>query len=230
MPCMTGFEPIWRPTSGSNFVDVRYRRRFGGGDCRPRDKVENSMLAKQFKNGSVIDIQGAPHMVEAVDKHTPSARGAATLYKVRARNLLTGVKTDLSCKGEDSFPEPDFQLREVQYLYQDGDTYVFMDLENYEQYGLHQDALADQTAFLVTDMEGIYAMLLRGDIVGIRLPDVVEMRLVECDPGVRGNSATARTKPATTETGHIVQVPEYMENGERVRVDTRDGRFLGRAT
>ena len=186
------------------------------------------MQAKQFKSGGVIEVNGAPHIVETVGKHTPSARGAATLYKVRARNLLTGMKTDLSCKGEDNFPEPDFQTRETQYLYQDGDNFVFMDLENYEQYSLHQDSVSAEKPFLVEDLEGVYAMLLNGSIVGIRLPDAVEMQLVECDPGSRGNSATARTKPATTQTGHIVQVPEYMENGETIRVDTRDGRFLGR--
>ena len=188
------------------------------------------MLAKQVKSGSVIEVNGAPHIVESVDKHTPSARGAATLYKIRARNLLTQSKTDLSCKGEESFPEPDFQSRESQFLYRDGEQYVFMDLESYDQYSLHGSTVGDQALFLVENMEGVFAMLLDGHIVGVRLPDVVEQQIVECDPGIRGNSATARTKPAKTQTGLTVQVPEYMENGEVIRVDTRDGRFLGRAT
>ncbi|MBN2450656.1 MAG: translation elongation factor EF-P [Lentisphaeria bacterium] len=188
------------------------------------------MLAKQIKNGSILTVNGAPHVVESVEKHTPSARGAATLYKIRARNLLTQTKTDLSCKGEEGFPEPDFQSREVQYLYPDGDAFVFMDIENYEQYVLGDDVLRGQDRFLVPDMEGIFALVLEGRVAGLRLPDVVEMTLVECDPGIKGNSATSRTKPAKTQTGLTVQVPEYMENGECVRVDTRDGRFLGRAT
>mgnify|MGYP000907483508 CR=1 FL=1 len=187
------------------------------------------MLAKQVKSGSVITINGGPHVVEAVDKHTPSARGASTLYKIRARNLLTQTKTDLSCKGEESFAEPDFQNRQVQYLYQDGESFVFMDLESYEQYGLHQDLVGEQRYYLIEDSEDIYALILEGAIVGVRLPDAVVMKVVACDPGIRGNSATARTKPATTQTGLVIQVPEYMENGEMVRVDTREGRFLGRA-
>jgi len=188
------------------------------------------MLAKQLKSGSVITANDAPHIVETVDKHTPSARGAATLYKIRARNLLTQTKTDLSCKGEESFPEPDFQSRAAQFLYREGDQFVFLDLESYDQHSLHADVVGDQRLFLVEDMEGVFALLLEGHIIGIRLPDAVEQQIVECDPGIRGNSATARTKPATTQTGLVIQVPEYMEKGEVVRVDTRDGRFLGRAT
>ena len=188
------------------------------------------MLAKQVKSGSVITVNGGPHLVERVDKHTPSARGAATLYKIRARHLLTQAKTDLSCKGEESFAEPDFQSRASQYLYREGEQFVFMDLESYEQYALHADAVADQKYFLVEDMEGVFALLLEGHIVGLRLPDAVEQRIAECDPGIRGNSATARTKAATTQTGLVIQVPEYMEKGEVVRVSTDEGRFLGRAT
>lgn len=188
------------------------------------------MLAKQVKSGSVISIDGAPYMVESVEKHTPSARGAATLYKIRARHLLQQTKTDLSCKGEENFPEPDFQARESQFLYRDGENFTFMDLESYDQYTLHADAVGEQKYYLVENMEGVYALLLEGHMVGVRLPDAVEQQIVECDPGIRGNSATARTKPAITQTGLTIQVPEYMEKGEVVRVDTRDGRFLGRAT
>jgi elongation factor P len=187
------------------------------------------MQAKQIKNGAVIEINGAPHMVESVDKHTPSARGASTLYKIRARNLLTQTKTDVTSRGDDSFPEPNFETREVQYLYQSGPDYVFMDLESYDQHSIHEDKLGEQTRYLVEDMEGIYALVLEGNIVGVRIPDVVELELTECDPAIKGASATARTKPATTQTGLVVQVPEYMQQGEVVRIDTRTGKFLSRA-
>ena len=187
------------------------------------------MQAKQVKSGAVIAIDGAPHMVEHVDKHTPSARGAATLYKIRARNLLTQNKTDVTSRGDDNFPEPDFETREVQYLYQSGDEYVFMDLESYDQHSIRAGQLGDQAHYLAEDMEGIFALILEGNIVGIRLPDVVELELVECDPAIKGASATARTKPATTTTGLTVQVPEYMQQGEVIRIDTRTGKFLSRA-
>ena len=186
------------------------------------------MLVKQFASGGVITVNGAPHIIESVEKHTPSARGAATIYKVRCRNLLTQMKTDLSCKGEDSYDEPDFRQQEVQYLYKEGNDYVFMDVESFEQFPLAAEIIGDDKYYLVEDMEGISALILEDRIVGIRLPDVVELELVECDPAIKGQSATNRGKSAKTETGLIVQVPEYMESGETVKIDTQTGKFLGR--
>jgi elongation factor P len=188
------------------------------------------LAAKQIRNGAIIEVNGAPHVVENVVKTTPSARGASTLYKIRARHMLNRSKTDLSCRGDESFPEPDVRTRETQYLYRDASGFVFLDLESYEQVTLPPDVLGDDAGYLVEDMEGIHILMLEGRAVGARLPDVVEQELVECDPAVKGASATARTKPATTRTGLVVQVPEYMERGEVVRVDTRSGKFLGRAT
>ena len=186
------------------------------------------MLVKQFASGGVITVNGAPHIIESVEKHTPSARGAATIYKVRCRNLLTQMKTDLSCKGEDSFDEPDFRQQEVQYLYKEGNDYVFMDVESFDQFPLAAEAVGDDKYYLIEDMEGISALILEDRIVGIRLPDVVEQELIECDPAIKGQSATNRGKSAKTQTGLEIQVPEYMEQGEIVRIDTRTGKFLGR--
>ena len=186
------------------------------------------MLVKQFASGGVITVNGAPHIIESVEKHTPSARGAATIYKVRCRNLLTQMKTDLSCTGEDSYDEPDFRQQEVQYLYKEGNDYVFMDVESFEQFPLAAEIIGDDKYYLVEDMEGISALILEDRIVGIRLPDVVELELVECDPAIKGQSATNRGKSAKTQTGLEIQVPEYMEQGEIVRIDTRTGKFLGR--
>ena len=186
------------------------------------------MLVKQFASGGVITVNGAPHIIETVEKHTPSARGAATIYKVRCRNLLTQMKTDLSCKGEDSYDEPDFRQQEVQYLYKEGNDYVFMDVETFDQFPLAAEAIGDDKYYLIEDMEGISALILEDRIVGIRLPDVVEQELIECDPAIKGQSATNRGKSAKTQTGLEIQVPEYMEQGEIVRIDTRTGKFLGR--
>ena len=186
------------------------------------------MLVKQFNTGSIITVNNAPHIVENVEKHTPSARGAATIYKIRCRNLIDQTKTDLSCKGEDSFPEPDFRQTEVQFMYKEGDTFTFMDLENYDQYSLDKSIIGDAEYYLIEDMEGIQALILEERVVGIKLPDVVEQKLVECDPAIKGQSATNRGKSAKTETGLIVQVPEYMESGETVKIDTQKGKFLGR--
>jgi elongation factor P len=169
-------------------------------------------------------------MVETLVKQTPSARGAATLYKVRARNLLTKAKVDASYRGDDVFPEADFRRVQLQYLYRDGDQCVFMDLESFDQPALPAAELEAELKFLVDGMEGIMGLILDERLVGIQLPDVVEMELAECDPAIKGQSATARTKPAKTSTGLVVQVPEYMAAGELVRIDTRDGKFLGRVS
>ena len=186
------------------------------------------MLVKQFNTGTIVTVNNAPHIVENVEKHTPSARGAATIYKIRCRNLIDQTKTDLSCKGEDSYPEPDFRKSEVQFMYKEGDSFVFMDLANYDQYSLDKSIIGDAENYLIENMEGISALILEERVVGITLPDVVEQKLVECDPAIKGQSATNRGKSAKTETGLIIQVPEYMESGETVRIDTQTGKFLGR--
>jgi len=185
--------------------------------------------ANELKPGVIYIVNGAPHMVGSVFKQTPSARGGTTLYKVRAHNVLTKSKVDQTYKGDDSFEQPNFAKRPLQYLYADGDSCVFMDTETYEQYNIPFDELEEQSPYLLEDMEGIDGLLLEERLVGIELPDAVEMNITACDPSVRGATAAARSKPATTETGLVVQVPEYMSSGERIRVDTREGRFLGRA-
>lgn len=185
--------------------------------------------ANQIKPGVVINVANAPYIVQNVIKQTPSARGAKTLYKIRAKNLLTGQNTNQTCTEDDSFIEPDFAIRASQYLYEDGSYAVFVDLENYEQYEVSLETLGEQKNFLLENMEGIGVLILEGKAVGIKLPDTIIMELVECAPGVKGASATARPKPATTNTGLVIQVPEYMEVGEKVKVRTENGEFLGRA-
>ena len=187
------------------------------------------ITANQLKSGSVIEVNGTPHIVQKVTRSTPTARGGNTLFKIRAKNLLKEGKVDLTCGGEDQFSEPDFQKRDVQYLYAAGDTHAFMDLENYEQYELHTEDIAEQLPFIKEEMEDITALLLEGFIVGIKPPATVIQQLVECDPAIKGASATARTKPAITETGLEIQVPEYMKNEEMVKIDTETGKFVSKA-
>ncbi len=185
--------------------------------------------ANELKTGTIYIANNAPYMVENLVKQTPSARGAATLYKVRARNLLNKSKIDATYRGEDTFQQPDFRRAQMQYLYREGDMCVFMDLESFDQPGMPAADLEYELKFMTDGMEGLSGLILDERLVGIQLPDVVELELVECDPAIKGQSATARTKPAKTATGLTVQVPEYMESGEIVRIDTRDGKFLGRA-
>ena len=187
------------------------------------------LKANQIKPGVVVTVNGGPHIIQNVVKQTPSARGAKTLYKIRAKNLLTAQNANLTCTEDDTFAEPNFTVRQCQYLYSDGSMVTFLDTGNYEQYEIPADSIEEQIPYLMDNMEGIGVLILEEKPVGIRLPDVVEMVLTECDPAIKGATATKQSKPAKTATGLVIQVPEYMSSGELVRIDTRTGEFLGRA-
>lgn len=186
-------------------------------------------LAKDLKRGQIVDFDGAPCAIEKIEVKSPSARGAATLYKIRARNLKDGTKVDKVFDGPDLVKEADFQRRPVQYLYNDGTDYHFMDEENASQFSFTAEALGDQVQYLVENMPGLTSLIHNDEPIGIQLPPVIESEIVETSPGIRGSSATGRTKPAKLATGLTVQVPEYLDNGERVRVDTSSGEYVGRA-
>ncbi len=185
--------------------------------------------AKDFKKRMVVEIDGAPHMIEQIQVQTPSARGAATLYKIKARNLKTKVRVEKSYRGTDALNESSFERRPIQFLYRDPDAFHFMDSADYNQFSLPADDLAEQAPFMTENMEGIDALLVDDEVIAIALPDTVVLSITETAPGVRGNSATGRTKPATLATGHVIQVPEHLDQGVTVRVDTTTGEYLGRA-
>jgi elongation factor P len=186
-------------------------------------------LAKDLKNGAVVELDGAPCLIEQITVQSPSARGASTLYKVRARNLQLGSKIDKVFKGPDFIRDADFTRRSVQYLYKDATHYHFMDDQDYSQFALAADQLREQAGYLVENMAGLLSMIYNGESIGIQLPPTVDLPIVECNPAVKGNSATGRTKPAKLATGLVVQVPEYLAQGELIRVDTSTGGFVCRA-
>lgn len=186
--------------------------------------------AKDFKRRMVVEIDGAPHMIEHIQVQTPSARGAATLYKVKARNLKTKLRVEKTYKGTDSLAESSFERRPIQFLYRDADGFHFMDSADFNQFSIPPDDLKDQSPYMTENMEGIESLVVDDEVIGIEIPDAVDLTIVETAPGVRGNSATGRTKPATLSTGHTIQVPEHLDSNVLVRVDTRTGEYLGRAT
>lgn len=186
--------------------------------------------ACDLKKGSLVGINGLPHVVEDLKVSTPSARGAASIYRFRFRNLVNKSKQDVSCKGDEPFAEIDFERRPVQYLYREVDLYTFMDTEDFSQFTLPQDAIEEQMLYLVEDMEGIYALLSEGKILTIEMPQKVELTVVECEPIMKGATAASRSKPAKCQTGLVVHVPEYLEVGETIIVDTTTGAFVSRAT
>lgn len=187
------------------------------------------MLAKEIKTGVVVKFEGAPVLIQTINVQSPSARGAATLYKFRGRNLVTRQKTDIALKGTDSLDLADFHKRAVKLMYADPDQMHFLDETDFNQYSLSLEDLGETASYITPELEGMIALIYEGECVGIQLPAAVVLTITQCDPGIKGNSATSRTKPATLETGLVVQVPEYITQGEKVKVDTRSGEFLSRA-
>ncbi len=185
--------------------------------------------ASELKRGNVVEIKGDPYVVKKIESRSPSSRGAQTIYKLRFRNAKTGQKLDESCKADDMFTSVDLIKRQVQYLYQDGDMFTFMDIEDYSQYTLDKNELEDCLDYLTDGMEGIYALIVDDRVLGIELPQVVELKITETSPAIKGASATSRTKPATLVTGLEVQVPEYIETGEVLKINTDNGKFMSRA-
>jgi elongation factor P len=185
--------------------------------------------AKEIKPGTVVNYNDAPVLVEGVTVQTPSARGAATLYKFRGRNLMTRQKSDFTLKGTESLDAADFQRRAVSLMYTDATDMHLLDQTDYNQYAVALEDVQQETPYITESLQGMLALIYNGQCVGVQLPTGVELKITQCDPAVRGNSATSRTKPATLETGLVVQVPEYMKEGEVIKVDTRSGEFLSRA-
>ncbi|MDR2876939.1 MAG: elongation factor P-like protein YeiP [Chromatiales bacterium] len=185
--------------------------------------------ASDVKNGMVIDIGGVPHVVKSLEVKSPSARGAATLYKFRFNNMQTGQKLDETYKGDDLLKEADYERVPVQYSYHDGDNWVFMNTEDFSQYEIPDADIEDARWYINDDLKGMQALIMDGKLLSLQLPAVVELAIVETPPGMKGASATSRTKPAKLTTGLEIQVPEFLEQGTVVRVSTETGKYMSRA-
>lgn len=187
------------------------------------------MKASQLRKGNVVSLNGTAYRVRDIDISTPTARGGNTLYRVKFTGITSGQNLDQSFKSNDALDELSLEKRPVNFLYSDPDTYHFMDTESYEQYSLHADQLDDQKDWLEENMEGLYGLLLEGQFVAIELPSSVDLDIVETAPMIKGATATSRNKPATLTNGRVVMVPEYLETGDRVKVNTETGKFMARA-
>lgn len=184
--------------------------------------------ASELKKGSVVEIDGEVYFARNIEIRNPSARGASTLYKIKFFNVRDGKKLEQTLKSDDFVKEGDLTRRSVQFSYREGDMVTFMDVEDYSQYTLDADALTEQSPYMTEDLEGMIAMLVDGQIVGVEIPQAVVLEITQTDPGIKTASVSARTKPATLSTGLEIQVPEYLESGERVKVNTSNGKFVSR--
>jgi elongation factor P len=182
-----------------------------------------------FKRGARILIDGDPFTILDVHVQSPSARGASSLSKIRVRNLRTGQVLDKTFRGGDKIEEPNLELRPVQFLYSDDEGMHFMDSQSYEQFSLSRDDVGDPAGYLKEGLEGIRSVVFNGRVISIDLPMTVVLLVTETAPALKGATAQAQTKPATLETGLVIQVPSYLESDELVIVDTREARFVSRA-
>ncbi len=185
--------------------------------------------AAELKKGHIIQINGQPYIVSNIDVKSPSSRSGTTLYKVRFNHVQTKQKLDQSLTGDDFLTPIDFQKRAIQFLYQDSEGFTFMDNEDFAQFTLSAEQIEDQLPYLHDGIQGLYGLVVEGNLVGIELPAVVEMPILETPPAIKGSSASARTKTATFASGLEIQIPEYLETGEVVRINTDTGKFMSRA-
>ncbi|MGH7759266.1 MAG: elongation factor P [Candidatus Dormibacteria bacterium] len=181
--------------------------------------------AVELRPGTTVERQGQLWEVLSFE-HVKLGRGTAVV-RTRLRNLATGAVTEETFRPEERFPRARIEKADVQYLYRDGEHFVVMDSSTFEQYPLDQDQFAEASRFVVES--GHLAVLqYDGRVVGVELPITVELEVTQTDPGFKGDTATGASKPATLATGLVVDVPLFVSVGDRVKVDTRSGKYLER--
>lgn len=185
--------------------------------------------SSDMKRGVLLDIDGAPWIVIECSFQSPSARGGAQYTKVRIRNLKTGQVLSKSWRGGEMIAAADCEKRSVQFLYRDGDEFMFMDDESYDQFSLTEEVLGTATGYL-TDGLSVRSLLYNGHVINVELPNTVDLGITDTAPALKGATAQAQLKPATLETGIQVSVPPYITPGEKIRIDTRTGKFVSRVS
>ncbi len=186
--------------------------------------------ANEIKRGDAVTYNGKLLLVKEIDVQSPSARGASTLYKMRFTDVKTGGKVEERFKGDDIIDTIELFRRPVSFSYIDGDEYVFMDNEDYTPFIFKKDQIEEELLFIPEGgMNGIQVLMADGEVVALELPQTVDLEIVETSPSIKGASASARTKPATLSTGLVIQVPEYIDNNEKVKIHIAERRYMGRA-
>jgi len=182
--------------------------------------------AGDFRNGVIFEMDG--QVLQIVEfQHVKPGKGAA-FVRTKCKNVITGAVVERTFNPTDKFEPGYVERRDMQYLYNDENLYYFMDTENYEQIPLNADKLGDNFQF-VKENTIVKILSYKGNVFGVEPPLFVELEIVETDPGFKGDTATNTLKPAKLETGAVVKVPLFIEQGERIRIDTRTGEYLERA-
>ena len=182
--------------------------------------------AGDIRNGITFEMDGK--VMQVIEfQHVKPGKGAA-FVRVKMRNVITGGVTETSLNPSAKFPTAYIERKKMEYSYNDGDLYYFMDGETYELVPLNKDVLDDSFKF-VKENDTCTIMSYKGNVFGVEVPNFVELEVTDTDPGFAGNTATNALKPATVETGAEVKVPLFIEIGEKIQIDTRTGEYLGRA-
>ncbi|MBE0466264.1 MAG: elongation factor P [Candidatus Desulforudis sp.] len=179
----------------------------------------------EFRTGLTIELDGDPcQVIEFM--HVKPGKGSP-FVRAKIKNLRTGSIAERTFNAGEKIPRAVMERREMQYLYSDGGNYYFMDTENYDQVGLSSTQLEDGVKYLKENMN-IHVVYHKGRVLGVDLPNTVELVVTETTPGIKGDTASGGSKPATLETGVVIQVPFFVEEGDVIQVDTRSGAYLKR--
>ena len=184
------------------------------------------ITAGDFRNGVTFDMDG--NVVQVVEfQHVKPGKGAA-FVRTKIKNVITGSVIERTFNPTDKYPTAYIERKDMEYLYNDGDLYYFMDMESYETLPIGKDVLSDNFKFV---KENVTCKVLsyKGSVFGVEPPFFVELQITETEPGVRGDTATGASKNATLETGAVIRVPLFINEGEMIRVDTRTGEYMERA-
>lgn len=181
----------------------------------------------EFRKGLKIEVDGEPF--EVVDfQHVKPGKGSA-IVRTSIRSLITGRLLQPTFKSGDKFDRPDIEEKEMQYLYKQGDDFYFMDNKNYEQTFLSEKELGEARNFLKENVN-CSILFYNGKAIGVQMPNSIDLKVVTCDPGVRGDTVSGAMKPATLESGYVVNVPLFINEGDVLKIDTRDGKYLTRVS
>lgn len=182
--------------------------------------------AGDFRNGVTIEVEG--NIFQIIEfQHVKPGKGAA-FVRTKLKNIISGGVVERSFRPTEKFPQARIDRRDMQYLYSDGELFTFMDMENYDQLSLNQDAVGDALKF-VKENEICKVCSHNGKVFAVEPPLFVELEITDTEPGFKGDTATGASKPATVETGATVSVPLFVNIGDKIKIDTRTGEYLSRA-
>lgn len=179
-----------------------------------------------FRTGITIELDGDPWQVLDF-QHVKPGKGSP-FVRAKMKNLRNGNVREDTFRAGEKVPRAHIETREMQYLYSSGDEYTFMDMNTYDQINLNKKQIEYELKFLKENMT-VYIVEYKGEMLGINLPNTVELEVVDTEPGIRGDTATGGSKPATLETGHVVSVPFFINVGDKLIIDTRTGEYVSRA-